>query len=277
MSDPTQRTAFYISDGTGITAQTLGHSLLTQFPEARFREIRIPFVTDRDRALDCARQIRLAAERDGVRPIVFSTLVNPDTVAGLREADALFIDLFEQFIGPLEHELDMRSTHAVGRFHGIAESSEYQARIEAINYTLAHDDGVASDNGLEAADVILVGVSRSGKTPTSLYLAIQFGIKAANYPLIPEDFERNRLPAVLARHRHKLFGLTIDPERLAGVREERRPNSTYASLANCRHEIAAAQKLMRRENIPWIDSTSKSIEEISATIVQAIGLERQIW
>ena len=277
MPDPTPRTAFFISDGTGITAQTLGQSLLTQFPEARFREIRIPFVTDRARALDCARQIRLAAERDGVRPIVFSTLVNPETVSGLHEAEALFIDLFEQFIGPLEAELDMRSTHAVGRFHGIAESSSYQARIEAINYTLAHDDGVASDNGLEAADVILVGVSRSGKTPTSLYLAIQFGIKAANYPLIPEDFERNRLPGALANHRGKLFGLTIAPERLACVREERRPNSHYASLANCRHEIAAAQKLMRRENIPWIDSTTKSIEEISATIMQAIGLERQIW
>lgn len=272
-----QRTAFFISDGTGITAQTLGQSLLTQFPDAHFREIRIPFVTDRARALDCARQIRVAAERDGVRPIVFSTLVNPESVAGLREADALFIDLFEQFIGPLESELDMRSTHAVGRFHGIAESSGYQARIEAINYTLAHDDGVSSHNGLESADVILVGVSRSGKTPTSLYLAIQFGIKAANYPLIPEDFERNRLPGALSAHRDKLFGLTIDPERLARVREERRPNSTYASLSNCRHEIAAAQKLMRRENIPWIDSTTKSIEEISATIMQAIGLERHIW
>ncbi|MDX5444556.1 MAG: kinase/pyrophosphorylase [Zoogloeaceae bacterium] len=274
---PQQRTAFFISDGTGITAQTLGQSLLTQFPEAHFREIRIPFVTDRARALDCARQIRIAAERDGVRPIVFSTLVNPESVAGLREADALFIDLFEQFIGPLEAELDMRSTHAVGRFHGIAESSGYQARIEAINYTLAHDDGVSSHNGLDSADVILVGVSRSGKTPTSLYLAIQFGIKAANYPLIPEDFERNRLPGALSEHRDKLFGLTIDPERLARVREERRPNSTYASLANCRHEIAAAQKLMRRESIPWIDSTTKSIEEISATIMQAIGLERHIW
>ncbi len=277
MPHTTQRTAFFISDGTGITAHTLGQSLLTQFPDAHFREIRIPFVTDRERALDCARQIRLATERDGVRPIVFSTLVNPETITGLHQADALFIDLFEQFIGPLESELEMRSTHAVGRFHGIAESSSYQARIEAINYTLAHDDGVASEKGLEAADVILVGVSRSGKTPTSLYLAIQFGIKAANYPLIPEDFERNRLPGALAAHRDRLFGLTIAPERLAGVREERRPNSTYASLANCRHEIAAAQKLMRRENIPWIDSTSKSIEEISATIVQAIGLERQIW
>lgn len=277
MPQTSHRTAFFISDGTGITAQTLGQSLLTQFPDAHFREVRIPFVTDRERALDCARQIRLAGERDGVRPIVFSTLVNPETVSGLHEADALFIDLFEQFIGPLEAELDMRSTHAVGRFHGIAESSGYQARIEAINYTLAHDDGVSTHNGLDSADVILVGVSRSGKTPTSLYLAIQFGIKAANYPLIPEDFERNRLPGALSAHRDKLFGLTIDPERLARVREERRPNSTYASLPNCRHEIAAAQKLMRRENIPWIDSTSKSIEEISATIMQAIGLERHIW
>ena len=274
---PHQRTAFFISDGTGITAQTLGQSLLSQFKDVQFRETRIPFVTDRERALDCARQIRAAAERDGVRPIVFSTLVNPETVAGLREADALFIDLFEQFIGPLESELDMRSTHTVGRFHGIAENTAYQARIEAINYTMAHDDGVSSHNGLDSADVILVGVSRSGKTPTSLYLAIQFGIKTANYPLIPEDFDRNRLPGALMEHRGKLFGLTIDAERLARVREERRPNSTYASLANCRHEIAAAQKLMRRENIPWIDSTTKSIEEISATIMQAIGLERHIW
>lgn len=272
-----QRTAFFISDGTGITAQTLGQSLLSQFKGVQFRETRIPFVTDRDRALDCARQIRAAAERDGVRPIVFSTLVNPETVAGLREADALFIDLFEQFIGPLESELDTRSTHTVGRFHGIAENTAYQARIEAINYTMAHDDGVSSHNGLDSADVILVGVSRSGKTPTSLYLAIQFGIKTANYPLIPEDFERNRLPGALMEHRAKLFGLTIEADRLARVREERRPNSTYASLANCRHEIAAAQKLMRRENIPWIDSTTKSIEEISATIMQAIGLERHIW
>lgn len=274
---PHLRTAFFISDGTGISAETLGHSLLTQFPEAHFRAIRIPFVTDRERARECARQIRAAAERDGARPIVFSTLVNPDTVAGLQEADALFIDLFEQFIGPLEVELGMRSTHAVGRFHGIAESSSYQARIEAINYTMAHDDGVSSHNGLENADVVLVGVSRSGKTPTSLYLAMQFGIKAANYPLIPEDFERNRLPGALGAHREKLFGLTIAPDRLACIRQERRPDSHYASLANCTMEIAAAQKLMRRENIPWIDSTSKSIEEISATIMQAVGLERAAW
>ncbi|MFN3984310.1 MAG: pyruvate, water dikinase regulatory protein [Rhodocyclaceae bacterium] len=273
MSTQAPRTVFFISDGTGITAETLGHSLLAQFPGARFRQVRIPFVDTLDKALDSARQIKDAARKDGIRPIVFSTLVNPETVSGLRSADALFIDLFEKFIGPLETELGVRSTHAVGRFHGIADSQDYKARIEAINYAMAHDDGVSSDGELADADVILVGVSRSGKTPTSLYLAMQFGVKAANYPLIPEDFERNKLPGELHVHRRKLFGLTIAPERLVQIRQERRPNSRYASLENCRYEIDAATRLMRRENIPWLDSTTKSIEEIAAVILQAIRLK----
>ncbi|MBC9071950.1 kinase/pyrophosphorylase [Thauera sp. CAU 1555] len=277
MTDTPVRTVFFISDGTGITSETLGHSLLAQFPDARFRQVRIPFVDDLDKAIDCANQIREAARRDGVRPIVFSTLVNPETVGGLRQADALFIDLFEQFIGPLETELGQRSTHAVGRFHGIADSLDYKNRIEAINFAMAHDDGVSSDGELAEADVILVGVSRSGKTPTSLYLAMQFGVKAANYPLIPEDFERNKLPGELHNYRAKLFGLTIAPERLSQIRQERRPNSRYASLENCRYEIDAAQKLMRRENIRWLDSTAKSIEEISATILQAVRLNRPAY
>jgi len=277
MSDTPIRTVFFISDGTGITAETLGHSLLAQFPDARFRQVRVPFVDDLDKALDCARQIRETAAVDGVRPIVFSTLVNPDPLSGLREVDALFVDLFEQFINPLEAELGQRSTHTVGRFHGIAESSDYKARIEAINFAMAHDDGVSTDGELADADVILVGVSRSGKTPTSLYLAVQFGVKAANYPLIPEDFDRNKLPGELHRHRGKLFGLTIAPERLSQIRQERRPNSRYASIENCRFEIDAAQKLMRRENIQWLDSTSKSIEEISATILQAVRLNRPVY
>ncbi|MCK0511540.1 posphoenolpyruvate synthetase regulatory kinase/phosphorylase PpsR [Aromatoleum buckelii] len=277
MSDTPIRTVFFISDGTGITAETLGHSLLAQFPDARFRQVRVPFVDDLDKALDCARQIRETAAMDGVRPIVFSTLVNPDPLSGLREVDALFVDLFEQFINPLEAELGQRSTHTVGRFHGIAESSDYKARIEAINFAMAHDDGVSSDGELADADVILVGVSRSGKTPTSLYLAVQFGVKAANYPLIPEDFDRNKLPGELHRYRSKLFGLTIAPERLSQIRQERRPNSRYASIENCRFEIDAAQKLMRRENIQWLDSTSKSIEEISATILQAVRLNRPAY
>lgn len=277
MSKPAYRTVFFISDGTGITAETLGHSLLAQFPDARFRQVRIPFVDDLDKAIDCASQIREAFFTDGTRPLVFSTLVNPQTVEALHQADALFLDLFDRFIGPLETELGQRSTHAVGRFHGIADSNDYKNRIEAINFAMAHDDGVSSDGELAEADVILVGVSRSGKTPTSLYLAMQFGVKAANYPLIPEDFERNKLPGELFRYRNKLFGLTIAPDRLTQIRQERRPNSRYASLDNCKYEIEAAQKLMRRENIRWLDSTTKSIEEISATILQTVRLNKPAY
>ncbi|HLW05641.1 MAG TPA: pyruvate, water dikinase regulatory protein [Azoarcus sp.] len=271
------RTAFFISDGTGITAETLARSLLTQFPETRFHEIRIPFVNDANRALACVSRIKRAAELDGVRPIIFSTLINPAIIRTLRQSGALYIDLFQQFIGALEEELETPASHIVGRSHSMDESSDYHARIEAINYTMSHDDGISSDSALEQADLILVGVSRSGKTPTSLYLALQFGIKTANYPLIPEDFERMRLPRALDRHRGKSFGLMIAPERLALIRAERRPGSHYASLDNCRHEIAASQKILRNENIPWVDSTAKSIEEISATIMQAIGLERHTW
>lgn len=267
------RSVFFISDGTGITAETLGHSLLAQFPECRFRQVRMPFVDSEDRARDCLRQIREAASQAEQRPIVVSTLVNPKVVAILRQADAFFLDLFDKYIAPLEAELGMKSTHTVGRFHGIADSADYKARIEAINFALAHDDGQSNEK-LAESDVILVGVSRSGKTPTSLYLAMQFGVKAANYPLIPEDFERNKLPADLVRHRQKLFGLTITPERLSQIRQERRPNSHYAAIENCRHEIDAAHRLMRREGIPFTESTSRSIEEISAKILQEIRIPR---
>jgi len=197
MSDRPSRTVFFVSDSTGITAETLGHSLLAQFPDIRFQQVRAPFVDDVSKAQDCARQIRKVVQDTGRRAVVFSSLVDPESVAALYEArdSALFLDLFDRFIGPLESELGQRSTHTVGRFHGVAESSDYKKRIEAINFAMTHDEGVSSVADLLKADVILVGVSRSGKTPTSLYLAMQFGVKSANYPLIPEDFERNKLKA----------------------------------------------------------------------------------
>lgn len=271
MSQSNKRTVFFVSDGTGITAETLGHSLLAQFPDGSFRQVRMPFIDSVDKASDCRRRIEEAAVRDGCKPIVFSTLVQTDIVAAISSANATFLDLFDKFIGPLELELGIKSTHTVGRFHGITDSQDYKTRIEAINFTLAHDDGV-SDRNLEEAQVILIGVSRSGKTPTSLYLAMQFGVKAANYPLIPEDFERNKLPGEIHKYRNKLFGLTISPERLSQIRQERRPNSKYASLENCRYEIEAAHKLMRREGINYIDSSTRSIEEISARIMQDIRI-----
>jgi regulator of PEP synthase PpsR (kinase-PPPase family) len=274
-SSANQRTVFFISDGTGITAETLGHSLISQFEGVAFRQVRVPFVDSVEKAQDCVFQIRQASERDGARPVVISTLVNPVTADILRRADGMVLDFFEAFIAPLEAELGVRSSHMMGRSHGRANSRNYMARIEAINFTMAHDDGV-SNSELDQADVILVGVSRSGKTPTSLYLALQFGIKAANYPLIPDDFERGRLPDSLVKYRGKLFGLTIGAERLASIRQERRPDSGYASIENCRYEIEAAQKMMRREGIQWLDSTSKSIEEISAALMQAVRIDRQV-
>ena len=266
-----KRTVFFVSDGTGLTAEALGHSLLTQFEEVEFKQIRIPFLDNVEKAQDAVARINAQGEADGMRPIVFTTLVNQDLAAIVHQADAFSLSYFETFLAPLEAELGVKSSHTVGRSHGSADSSDYKNRIEAINYTLAHDDGI-TDRDLAEADVILVAVSRCGKTPTSLYLAMQFGLKAANFPLIPEDFDRGCLPGTLEKHRSKLFGLTIQPERLHQIREERRADSKYASLANCRYEIAEAEKMMRREGIRWLDSSTKSIEEISTTILQELKL-----
>ena len=268
------RTVFFVSDGTAITAETFGHSLLAQFEGVSFKQLRMPFIDTMDKAADVIEWINLVAREDGLRPIVFSTLVDPEVNYAVRCAHGLFLDMFQTFVEPLEKELSLKSTHSIGRSHNIADSKEYSNRIEAINFSLAHDDG-QTHGGLADADVILVGVSRSGKTPTSLYLAMQYGIKAANYPLIPEDFDRQTLPSALPKHRAKLFGLSISPERLSEVRNERRPNSKYASLDTCRTEVALAEAMMRREGIRWLSSTTKSIEEIAATILQEIRLERR--
>lgn len=268
---PANRTVFFVSDGTGITAETFGHSVLTQF-DLKFKQIRLPFVDDMEKAHEAVRKINEAYQREGNRPIVFSTLVKADLSAIVFKSQALHMDLIQTFVAPLEQELGIKSSHTVGRSHNIADTEEYKNRIEAINFSLAHDDG-QSDKNLANADVILVGVSRSGKTPTTLYLAMQYGIKAANYPLIPEDFERGRLPTRLPEFRNKLFGLSIAPERLSEIRNERRPGSKYASLENCRYEVNEAEAMMRREGIRWLSSTAKSIEEISTTILQEIKSE----
>lgn len=270
------RTVFFISDSTGITAETLGRSLLSQFEGMKFRQTRVPFVDSVDNALDCVERMTEAKMRDGERPIVVTSIVNAEVARTVRQADALFLDMFEHFVGPLEEELGQAANHNVGRQKGMEESADYQRRIEAINFSLAHDDGM-SHKELAQADVILVGVSRSGKTPTSLYMAMQFGVKVANYPLIPEDFERNKLPTELVKYRAKLFGLTISPERLSQIREERRRGSHYASIENCRFEVEAAQKLMRMEGIRWLDSTHKSIEEIAAIVLQAVQVDENAY
>lgn len=265
------RSVFFISDGTGTTAQSLGH-LLAHFPNVTFRYFRIPYTDSVDKARAALQRVARIGREDNIRPIIVMTLVDPELRALICQADALCLDLFGKFIDPLALELGVEPERNVGMSHAL-DNNAYAERIDAINFALNHDDGI-TDIGLNQARVILIGVSRCGKTPTSLYLAMQLGIKVANYPLIPEDFERQSLPPCLLEHTDKLFGLTINPERLHRVRSERRPDSVYASLENCREEVRMAEKLMQRMNISWVDSTTRSIEEIATTILQKINGDR---
>lgn len=271
-----KRSVFFISDGTGITAETLGHTLLTQFDDFEFRRLTLPFVDSVEKADAAVESIERASREDGRRAIVFSTLTNAGVVQRIAASDALVLDLFNVFIQPLEGELQRASTHSVGRSHGVVDPVAYNVRIEAVNFALQHDDG-ASTHHYERADIILIGASRSGKTPTSLYLALQFGIKAANYPLTPDDLERPGLPATLQQHRTRLFGLNIDPERLQQIRNARRPDSRYASLAQCRAETRAIEAMYLGAGIPHLNTTHFSIEEIASRIIQQTGLERRLF
>jgi regulator of PEP synthase PpsR (kinase-PPPase family) len=271
------RSVFFVSDGTGITAETFGNSVLAQF-ETRPRHVRRPFIDSVDKAWTVLEEINQAADHEGKRPIVFITLVNDEIrrVLTTEACKGMVLDMFRTFVEPLEVEFGVKSNHRIGRFSDAAKSEEYHDRIDAINFSLAHDDGQSARN-LDSADVILVGVSRSGKTPTSLYLAMQHGIKAANYPLIPEDFERGKLPPALATHRTKCFGLSINPQRLSQIRNERRPGSKYASIENCRYEVLEAELMMRKAGIAWLSSTHKSIEEIATTILRDIRPDRLVY
>ena len=271
-----KRTAFFVSDRTGITAEMLGHSLLTQFDSVGFNEVTLPFVDSIEKAEEIVKQINLQAAAEGMRPIVISTLARTEIAQVVGQANALFLDCFEIFVSPLERELGVRASHTVGRSHSVTDFVNYHHRIESVNYTLSHDDGV-SKSDLSDADVILVGVSRSGKTPTCLYLAMQFGIRAANYPLIPEDFSSMQLPGQLRALHGKLYGLTIKPGRLQQIRTERRPGSKYATLQSCEFEVREAEALMRQEGIPYLDATSKSVEELATTILHEARLVRRIY
>src|SRR5690348_7119933 len=272
-----RRTVFFISDRTGITAEMLGNSLLTQFEDIVFHRVTIPFVDSMEKAADAVRQVNATAAAEGRRPIVVCSVVDEAMSAVIRrDAQALTLDMFQIFIVPLEEELGAKSSHAAGRSHGIANSHEYFARMEAINFTQAYDDGAATRD-LDKAQVILVGVSRCGKTPTSLYLALQFGIRAANFPLTPDDFADHKLPGSIVPFRERCFGLTIHPERLREIREERRPGSKYATLENCRYEVREAENLMQQHSIPMLDTTTKSIEEIATTVLHRAKLARHIY
>lgn len=253
---PHRRSAFFISDRTGITAESLGQTLLTQFDALEFKRETVPFIDTVDKAHALVERIRERAQSDHHRPLVFTSIVNPEIRRALNLDNALVIDFFETFIGELEHELGQHASLTVGKAHGMMNEERYGQRISAVNFSLNHDDGVKLKD-LDEADVILVGVSRSGKTPTCLYLALQYGIKAANYPLTPDDLDSPTLPKLLLPYRNKLFGLTIDPARLHSIRTERRPDSKYASTENCRFEVNEAESMFRHHGVPFISTTHK--------------------
>jgi [pyruvate, water dikinase]-phosphate phosphotransferase / [pyruvate, water dikinase] kinase len=271
-----KKTVFFISDGTGITAETLGHSLLTQFEHIKFEYITIPYVNSEEKANTVIANINETAERDGERPLVFVTLINAIIRQRITEANCLVLDFFNTFIVPIEAELKAKSSYSVGRTHGMQNYQSYTTRIDAVNYALTNDDGITTKN-YDKADLILLGVSRSGKTPTCLYLALQFGLFAANYPLTEEDLDHNHLPKALEPFRKKLFGLTIDAKRLQAIRHERRPNSNYSALEQCQKEIQQAEKLFHAELIPFLSSTTRSIEEISTMILASTGVKRRLF
>ncbi|WP_447528595.1 posphoenolpyruvate synthetase regulatory kinase/phosphorylase PpsR [Vreelandella sp. TE19] len=272
-----KRTAFFISDGTGITAESLGRSLLAQFSGVEITMLTKPYIDSVEKAQALANIIDATANRDGQRPIIIDTIVDQEIRDVIRQAQGFKVDVFSTFLAPLEQELKTHSSYSVGRTHAIGSDDVYMDRIHSVHFALDNDDG-ARTHQYDQADVILVGVSRCGKTPTSLYLALQFGIRAANYPITEDDLDEDgslKLPKVLAPHRHKLFGLTIDPRRLSAIRNERRPNSRYSSIDQCVQEVEQASALYRTLGIPFIDTTRFSIEEISTRMIAETGLTRR--
>lgn len=273
----TERSVFYISDGTAITAEVLGHAVLSQFP-VNTNSVTLPFVENVQRAQAVKAQINALYQQSGVRPLVFFSIVTPDIREIILESAGFCQDIVQALVAPLQSELGVPSMPVAHRTHGLTASNlgKYDARIAAIDYTLAHDDGI-SLRGLEDAQVILLGVSRCGKTPTSLYLAMQFGVRAANYPFIADDMDNLKLPPALRAHQHKLFGLTIDPERLAAIRQERAENTRYASMRQCRLEVGEVEALFRTHQIRYLNSTNYSVEEIATKILDIMGLRRSMY
>jgi hypothetical protein len=263
------RPAFFISDHTGITAEIIGKSLLSQFPGEAFAAVSLPFVDTAEKVQDAVQRIRHAWKESSLRPLVFSTMTDAGARAALEASDAVVMDVYGHFLGMMMGELGRPAVPLCGQFHSMTDTGAYHSRIDAVNFALAADDGLSTDK-YERADLILTGVSRSGKTPTSLYMAMQYGLRVANYPLTPENFECPGLPDSLRPYLNKLRGLTLTPERLAQIRSERRPNSQYAALETCRQELTMAEEMMRAARIPILDSTSRSIEEIASLLRQSL-------
>jgi len=263
---------FYVSDGTAITAETVGHSLISQFNNIEFKQIRIPFVDTLEKAHAAAERIK--TNHVECQPLVINTVVDKQLRKVIHSGGGLKLDPFNSLLRKIESTLGIKRSSVVGQAHGVVNSKFYNARIDATNFTLLHDDGMSSS--YDNADIILLGVSRSGKTPTCLYLALHYGVKAANYPLTPEDLERLKIPDNILKHKHKVYGLTIDPFRLSQIRNERRSGTQYSNARQCQKEVSDAESMYLRNGIEFLNTTHTSIEEISGKILQALNLTNRL-
>ncbi len=266
MPNTQKRNAFIVSDRTGLTAEAMAHSLLSQFPSIDFHMETFTFVDTVAKARELVERCDSIRENTGSAPLVFLTMVNDNLRAVFDETDMEVFDLFRTFIGPMEKQLGVKSSHTIGKSHGVTDEKAYTSRIAAVHFALQTDDGMDFDH-YRQADLIIVGVSRCGKTPTSLYLSLHYGLYVSNYPLTDHELERKELPQALQRYTDKLFGLTIDPFRLLQIRQQRYQGSTYSTAATCQREIAQAEALFRSHGIPWLNTTRMSVEEIGAMVV----------
>jgi regulator of PEP synthase PpsR (kinase-PPPase family) len=265
-----RRAAFFVSDSTGVTAGTLGNALLANFPAISFERHTIPFVDTEAGAENVRREIERAAAR-GAAPIVFTTVKQAELRDIVARSGAVIIDLLAGHLTEVEQALETTASEQLGQYHGVGDMERYLERMRAVEYAIEHDDG-QSARALDIADVIIIAPSRCGKTPTTMYLALQYGLLVANYPLTDDDFPTDGLPRSVATYARRCFGLTTTPLRLSQVRHERRPSSRYASLEQCTLELRRAEDLYRRNHVPFLNSSTKSVEEMSAVIMQTMKL-----
>ncbi|MFS1525584.1 pyruvate, water dikinase regulatory protein [Microbulbifer sp. 2304DJ12-6] len=270
-----KRTAFFISDGTGLTVEAIGHSLLAQFQDQHLEQVTLPYIDSAGKVQQALQRIEMAARESGLQPIIITSIVSDQIRQQLHQSPALMLDIFENYLTPLASLFNRDPAQTVNVSRGIADNHRYNDRIDAVHFAMDNDDG-RRISGFEQADVVLLGVSRTGKTPTCLYLALQFGLRAANYPITEEDMDSTNLPRILLPYRHKLFGLTIDPTRLMQIRQERRANSRYASKEQCDFEVRQVEQMLKRAQVPFLDATQLSVEELATRLMSQAGIERRI-
>jgi [pyruvate, water dikinase]-phosphate phosphotransferase / [pyruvate, water dikinase] kinase len=266
--EPRAIPVFFLSDSTGISAETMGNALLIQFPDLRFERRLIPFISSVEEARRVV-AILDAAAAGPITPLAFSTTAVEEVRQELLRSKCPLIDFFGMHMESVESILGAKGVRVAARLHGMGDVKRYNTRMAAVEYAIEHDDG-QSMRALDKADVILLAPSRCGKTPTTMYLALQHGIFVANYPLVDEDFATAELPRPVRGLPERCFGLTTTPARLSQVRHERRPNSRYASLEQCTYELRQAEAMFRNHRLPVINSATKSVEEMSTVILQAL-------